>query len=238
MTELVDVYAFGILLYELLTGLKPVMGDTVERLFYIILHEPLDSEQDRRCRFPNSAIARVPLHGQESGRAYTELHADQPGTGRVLRQADGATVAMLRPTAGPGASISGERPITQPPSPFAMPAAAKEPDPARQASTPPPPPVKKSGNGLLIGGLIALLVLGGLGFAAYRYLPHGTTGGGGEPAATWRCRREHGPGAGGRVSVWREEGKRDAARVLYRRDRSDQRRLLPVLPGEEAAAAA
>ncbi len=38
----VDVYAFGILLFELLTATRPVSGDTVERIFYSILNQPLD----------------------------------------------------------------------------------------------------------------------------------------------------------------------------------------------------
>jgi serine/threonine-protein kinase len=42
ITDLVDVYAFGILLFELLTSQKPIAGDTVERIFYKILNEPLD----------------------------------------------------------------------------------------------------------------------------------------------------------------------------------------------------
>jgi serine/threonine-protein kinase len=43
-TESMDIYAFGILLFELLTGRKPVEGDTLERLFYAILNEPLKPE--------------------------------------------------------------------------------------------------------------------------------------------------------------------------------------------------
>ena len=42
VTDQVDVYSFGILLFELMTGGKPITGDSVERIFYSILNEPLN----------------------------------------------------------------------------------------------------------------------------------------------------------------------------------------------------
>jgi formylglycine-generating enzyme required for sulfatase activity len=42
-TPLIDIYAFGMLFYELLTGVRGIQGDTMEQLFYQIMNQPLDS---------------------------------------------------------------------------------------------------------------------------------------------------------------------------------------------------
>ena len=54
VTEQVDVYAFGVLLFELMTGVKPIAGDTVERIFYSILNEPLKLEPLRQAGVPQA----------------------------------------------------------------------------------------------------------------------------------------------------------------------------------------
>ncbi|MGH9667692.1 MAG: serine/threonine-protein kinase, partial [Bryobacteraceae bacterium] len=52
LTGQVDVYGFGVLLFELLSGLKPISGDTVERIFNQILYEPLNLDPLRAAAVP------------------------------------------------------------------------------------------------------------------------------------------------------------------------------------------
>jgi eukaryotic-like serine/threonine-protein kinase len=56
LTNLVDVYAFGVMLFELLSGVKPISGDTVERIFNHILYEPLNLEPLRAIQVPQSVF--------------------------------------------------------------------------------------------------------------------------------------------------------------------------------------
>jgi eukaryotic-like serine/threonine-protein kinase len=59
LTPQVDIYAFGILLFELLTGAKPLGGGTVERIFHEILHAPLNLEPLNTANVPVAACALI-----------------------------------------------------------------------------------------------------------------------------------------------------------------------------------
>lgn len=56
ITPLVDIYSYGIVLYELFTGERLVTGDSMERLFYIILNENPDPAKLAAAGLPQSLV--------------------------------------------------------------------------------------------------------------------------------------------------------------------------------------
>lgn len=59
VAEPADVYAFGVMLFEMFTGVKPITGETYERLFYQILNEPIDVTPLREKGAPEALIQLV-----------------------------------------------------------------------------------------------------------------------------------------------------------------------------------
>lgn len=84
ITPQADIYAFGILLYELLAGKHPIHGDTMERIFYAILNEPLDMEPLRAADVPEPVCQLV-------ARCTVKAPAERmPGFGPVCTELEGA----------------------------------------------------------------------------------------------------------------------------------------------------
>lgn len=59
LTNLVDVYAFGIMLVELFSGQKPITGDTVERIFHQILNSQINLEPVKQSGAPPAVITLI-----------------------------------------------------------------------------------------------------------------------------------------------------------------------------------
>jgi eukaryotic-like serine/threonine-protein kinase len=69
VTGQADVYAFGILLYELITGAHPIAGETMERIFYAVLNEAPNPEALRKASAPDALCGLV---GQCTAKAPSE----------------------------------------------------------------------------------------------------------------------------------------------------------------------
>jgi eukaryotic-like serine/threonine-protein kinase len=95
ITEQVDVYAFGVLLFELITGTKPISGDSVERIFYSVLNEPLDLGPLRASGAPEGVcdlVARCTRKGPaERPQGFTPICAELE---RMLAALDAPTLEL------------------------------------------------------------------------------------------------------------------------------------------------
>ena len=59
VTKLVDVYAFGILLFELMSGTKPFTADSIDQLFVEILQQPIDIYPLRLAEIPDAMCGLI-----------------------------------------------------------------------------------------------------------------------------------------------------------------------------------
>jgi len=89
-----DVYAFGIMLYELLTGVRPIMSGSVDQIFQAILTQPLDLEPLRALNLPQ------PLNLLIERCTAKEAERRPAGLGEVCAE---LTRILLLPVPTPGA---------------------------------------------------------------------------------------------------------------------------------------
>lgn len=153
-TKSVDIYAFGILLFELLTGSKPFAGDKIEQIFYKILNERVNLAPVREAGAPEAVCDLV---ARCTAKDAAQRPANMSEVRRILEEAlDAGTTAAPAPartvsesTAAPppDKAASRHRPVWMVPAGVAVAAGAalvlysvwlRSSDEAGQAAEPPP----------------------------------------------------------------------------------------------------
>ena len=125
VTKAADIYAFGVVLWEMLTGTRAFSGDTLDRVFYMVLNESLDLERLRARGIPDELCAQIgKCASKEAWKRPTDLQGIRQ---ELLRLADPG-----RAPAAPARSSDAET--------VAMPIPMLATMSAAAAAVPPPPP--------------------------------------------------------------------------------------------------
>jgi len=112
VTNRADIYAFGVLLFELLSGVRAIEGDTVERIFYEILYKPLDLKPLETAGVPQPLPELVALCTAKDPAQRPQSFGDVCTTlERILRRLDrgagaqtGTVPTVQQPVRAPAAA--------------------------------------------------------------------------------------------------------------------------------------
>jgi serine/threonine-protein kinase len=94
---LVDIYAFGVLLFELVTGIRPFEGQTVNEIFDQVLHQALNLEPLKKNGIPD-AVSDL-IHGctlKESGARTQDFSVVTGKIDEILRRIPERTPSRRR----------------------------------------------------------------------------------------------------------------------------------------------
>jgi eukaryotic-like serine/threonine-protein kinase len=102
-SHLVDIYAYGLLLFELLTGVRSVSGETMEHVFYQILNQPVDVAALENAGVPpavRSLVARCTAKKPEDRPQSFQVITEEL-RGILAGESKSATLPVARAAATP-----------------------------------------------------------------------------------------------------------------------------------------
>jgi len=150
-SHLVDIYAYGLLLYELLTGVRGVRGETMEQVFFQILNQTVDVAAMENAGVP-PAVRDLVM------RCTAKKAEERPQNFRVISEELRAILA--------GDTKSATQALPKAATPAPVPPASVQPAPVQ-----PPVQVERSRTPMWIGAAAAVVIVAGITFWLLRPTP-------------------------------------------------------------------